>query len=253
HSPLEVRTVAETVVRRRLLAVPGVSQVIPTGGGQKQYQVLIEPRRLRDYDVSLNQVETVLQQANRNSSAGFRVAGGQEYLIQGVGRASSENEIGQTVIVAREGRPILVRDLAQVRIGEALKRSEGSHNAKPAVILGIQKQPGANTLALTRALDSTLEDLQRTLPVGMRIDRQVFRQADFIERALDNLTRALRDGAVLVVIVVLVFLMNLRAAVITLLAIPLSLVAAAIGMEQFGFTINSMSLGGLAIAIGELV
>jgi CzcA family heavy metal efflux pump len=252
HSPLEVRTVAETVVRR-LLAVPGVSQVIPTGGGQKQYQVLVEPRRLRDYGVSLSQVETALQQANRNSSAGFRVAGGQEYLIQGIGRVSSEDEIGQTVVAARDGRPILVRDLAQVRIGEALKRSEGSHNAKPAVILGIQKQPGANTLALTRTLDATLDDLQRTLPPGMRIDRQVFRQADFIERAMDNLTRALRDGAVLVVIVVLVFLMNLRAAAITLLAIPLSLVAAALGMQQFGFTINSMSLGGLAIAIGELV
>jgi len=253
HSPLEVRTVAETVVRRRLLAVPGVSQVIPTGGGQKQYQVLLEPRRLRDYGVSLNQVETALRQANRNSSAGFRVAGGQEYLIQGIGRVSSEEEIGQTVVTAREGRPILVRDLAQVRIGEALKRSEGSHNAKSAVILGIQKQPGANTLALTKSLDATLDDLQRTLPAGMRIDRQVFRQADFIERALDNLTRALRDGALLVVIVVLLFLMNLRAAAITLLALPLSLVAAALGMEQFGFTINSMSLGGLAIAIGELV
>src|SRR5262249_54289439 len=166
---------------------------------------------------------------------------------------SCEEEIGQTVVTARDCRPILVRDLAQVRIGEALKRSEGSHNGKPAVILGIQKQPGVNTLALTRALDAALGDLQRTLPPGMRIDRQVFRQADFIERALDNLARALRDGAVLVVIVVLLFLMNLRAAAITLLAIPLSLVAATLGMERFGFTINSMSLGGLAIAIGELV
>src|SRR2546426_871016 len=150
HSPLELRTIADTVVRRRLLAVPGVSQVIPTGGGEKQYQVLIEPRRLRDYHVSLGQVEVALQQANRNSSAGFRVSGGQEYLIQGVGRVSNEEETGQVVVTAKDTRPILVRDLGQVRVGEALKRGEGSHNAKPAVILGIQKQPGANTLELTR-------------------------------------------------------------------------------------------------------
>jgi CzcA family heavy metal efflux pump len=253
HSPLEVRTIADTVVRRRLLAVPGVSQVIPTGGGQKQYQVLIEPRRLRDYHVSLRQVELALQQANRNSSAGFRVSGGQEYLIQGVGRVSNEEEIGQVVVTAKDTHPILVRDLGQVRIGEALKRGEGSHNAKPAVILGIQKQPGANTLELTRTLDATLDNIQRTLPPGMKIDRQIFRQADFIQRALDNLTAALRDGAVLVIIVALLFLMNLRAAGITLLAIPLSLVAAVLAMQRFGLTINSMSMGGLAIAIGALV
>ncbi len=253
HSLLDVRTIADTVVRRRLLAVPGVSQVIPTGGGEKQYQVLIEPRRLRDYHVSLSQVEVALQQANRNSSAGFRVSGGQEYLIQGVGRVSNEEEIGQVVVTARGTRPVLVRDLGQVRIGEALKRGEGSHNAKPAVILGIQKQPGANTLELTRTLDATLDGIQRTLPPGMKIDRQIFRQADFIQRALDNLTAALRDGAALVILVVLVFLMNLRAAGITLLAIPLSLVAAVLAMQQFGVTINSMSMGGLAIAIGALV
>jgi CzcA family heavy metal efflux pump len=253
HSPLDVRTIADTVVRRRLLAVPGVSQVIPTGGGEKQYQVLIEPRRLRDYRVSLGQVEVALQQANHNSSAGFRVSGGQEYLIQGVGRVSNEEEIGQVVVTAKNTRPILVRDLGQVRIGEALKRGEGSHNAKPAVILGIQKQPGANTLELTRTLDATLDNIQRTLPEGMKIDRQIFRQADFIQRALDNLTAALRDGAVLVIVVVLLFLMNLRAAGITLLAIPLSLVAAVLAMHWFGLTINSMSMGGLAIAIGALV
>jgi CzcA family heavy metal efflux pump len=253
HSPLDVRTIADTVVRRRLLAVPGVSQVIPIGGGEKQYQVLIEPRRLRDYHVSLGQVEVALQRANRNSSAGFRVSGGQEYLIQGVGRVSNEEEIGQVVVTAKDTRPVLVRDLGQVRIGEALKRGEGSHNAKPAVILGIQKQPGANTLELTRTLDATLDNIQSTLPAGMKIDRHIFRQADFIERALNNLTAALRDGAALVIVVVLVFLMNFRAAGITLLAIPLSLVAAVLAMQQFGFTINSMSMGGLAIAIGELV
>src|SRR5215471_17029112 len=253
HSPLDVRTVADTVVRRRLLAVSGVSQVIATGGGQKQYQVLVDPVELREYNVTLGQVEAALRNANRNSSAGFRVTGGQEYLIQGVGRVSNEDEIGSIVVEARGARPILVRNVAHVQIGEALKRGAGSHKGSPAVILGIQKQPGANTLELTRQLDATLDDIQRTLPAGMVIDKHVFRQADFIQRALDNLANALRDGSLLVVLVVLVFLANIRGSLITLVALPISLMAAVLGMRYLGFTLNSMSLGGLAIAIGELV
>jgi CzcA family heavy metal efflux pump len=253
HSPLEIRTTADTVLRRRLLAVPGVSQVIATGGGQKQYQVLVDPVSLREHNVTLGDVEAALRRANRNSSAGFRLSGGQEYLIQGVGRVSNEEEIGNIVIEARETRPILVRQVARVQIGEALKRGTGSHKGEPAVILGIQRQPGANTLALTRQLDATLIDIQRTLPPGMKIDRHVFRQADFIQRSLDNLTAALRDGSLLVVAVVLIFLANLRASVITLIALPISLMAAVLGICWFGFTLNTMSLGGLAIAIGELV
>src|SRR6266567_1886474 len=253
HSPLDVRTIADTVLRRRLLAVPGVSQVIATGGGQKQYQVQVDPVELRAYNVTLGQVETALRRANRNSSAGFRIAGGQEYLIQGVGRVSNEDEIGSIVVEARATDPILVRNVAHVQIGEALKRGTGSHKGSPAVILGIQKQPGANTLELTRHLDATLDEIQRTLPAGMTIDKHVFRQADFIQRALDNLAAALRDGSLLVVLVVLVFLANLRASVITLIALPISLMAAVLGIRFFGFTLNTMSLGGLAIAIGELV
>jgi CzcA family heavy metal efflux pump len=253
HSPLDLRTVADTVVRRRLLAVPGVSQVIATGGGEKQYQVLVDPVELREYNVTLGQVETALRQANRNSSAGFRLAGGQEYLIQGVGRVSNEDEIGNIVVAARDTHPILVHNVARVQIGEALKRGTGSHKGSPAVILGIQKQPGANTLALTRQLDATLDDLQRTLPSGIVIDKYVFRQADFIQRALENLLNALRDGSLLVVLVVLVFLANFRASVITLVALPIALVAAVLGIRFFGYTLNSMSLGGLAIAVGELV
>src|SRR5205823_5469123 len=218
-----------------------------------QYQVLVEAQRLRSYGITLTDVETALKQANRNSSAGFMVAGGQEYIIQGIGRVRTEEDIGRVPIRSIGAKPVLVRDVAYVRIGEMLKRGEGSHNGEPAVILGIQKQPGANTLELTRTLDGTLDDMKRTLPAGMSIDRHIFRQADFIERALSNLERALRDGAILVVIVVLVFLMNIRAAAITLIAIPLSLVAAVLTMNYFGFTINTMSLGGLAIAIGELV
>jgi CzcA family heavy metal efflux pump len=253
HSPLDVRTVADNVVRRRLLASPGVSQVIATGGGQKQYQVLVDPVELREYNVTLGQVEDALRHGNQNSSAGFRVTGGQEYLIQGVGRVSNEDEIGNIVVESRGGRPILVRNVARVQIGQALKRGEGSHKGSPAVIIGIQKQPGANTLQLTRLLDTTLDDIQRTLPQGLTIDKHVFRQADFIQRALDNLMSALRDGSLLVVLVVLIFLANLRASLITLVALPISLVAAVLGIRFLGFTLNSMSLGGLAIAVGELV
>ena len=195
HSPLELRTTAETVVRRRLLAVPGVSQVIATGGGQKQYQVLVDSHRLRSYNVSMNEVETALKNANSNSSAGFMVAGGQEYLIQGVGRVRTEDDIGRVVITNFGTRPVLVRDVADVRVGAALKRGEGSHNGEPAVILGIQKQPGANTLELTRTLDGTLDDIQKTLPQGMTIDRHIFRQADFIERALTTWKRRFATAA----------------------------------------------------------
>jgi Cu/Ag efflux pump CusA len=208
---------------------------------------------LREHNITLGDVEAALRRANRNSSAGFRLSGGQEYLIQGVGRVSNEEEIGNIVIEARDTRPILVRQVARVQIGEALKRGTGSHKGQPAVILGIQKQPGANTLSLTRQLDTTLIDIQRTLPPGMKIDRHVFRQADFIQRSLDNLAAALRDGSLLVVLVVLIFLANLRASVITLIALPISLMAAVLGIRFFGFTLNTMSVGGLAIAIGELV
>lgn len=253
HSPLELRTVADTGIRRRLLAVPGVSQVTPIGGGEKQYQVLVSPTKLRAHGVSLHQVEEALRGANRNTSAGFLVAGGQEYLIQGIGRATGLESLGQTVVAIRGTQPILVAHLGEVQIGAALKRGEGSHNGKPAVILGIQKQPGANTLELTRALDAVLEDAQRTLPEGMRIEKRIFRQADFIEAAYRNLLGALRDGSLLVVLVVFVFLANLRASSITLLAIPISLLAAVIVMKFAGATINSMTLGGLAIAVGAIV
>jgi CzcA family heavy metal efflux pump len=253
HTPLEVRTVAETVVRRRLLAVPGVSQVIATGGEQKQYEVVLDPARLAAHAIALDDVERALAAANRNATAGFQVAQGQEYLVRGVGRLTGLDAIGAVVVKPAETAPVLIRDVATVREGAAVKRGEGSHNARPAVILGIQKQPAVNTLELTARIEDTLADIERSLPAGMRIHRDLFRQADFIEQALRNLLRAFLEGTVLVIVVVVVFLMNARAAIITLLALPLSLVAAVIAMDRAGLTINSMSLGGLAIAIGELV
>ena len=253
HTPLELRTTAEVLVRRRLLATPGVSQVTVIGGERRQFEVLVDPERLADYGVALSAVEAALRGANRNTSAGFRLAGGQEYLIQGVGRLRDLDTIGSTVIGVRETRPILVRDVADLREGEALKRGEGSHNGQPAVILGIQRQPDVNTLALTRQLETVLDEIQSDLPAGMRLDSRLFRQADFIELALANLTNALRDGTILVVLVTLVFLANLRAGAITLLAIPLSLLAAVVGLRLAGLSINSMTLGGMVIAVGALV
>jgi CzcA family heavy metal efflux pump len=253
HDALDLRTIAETDVRRRLLAVPGVSQVVVTGGGERQFQVVVSPDRLWASGVSLHEVEAALGGGSRNTSAGFRVATGQEYLIQGIGQISTPADIEGTVVAVRDTRPIFVRDLATVRVGEALRRGEGSYNGEPAVILGIQRQPDVNTLQLTRTLDDTFDDIQATLPDGVRIERDVMRQADFIEVALANLTAALRDGSLLVVLVTVIFLANLRAAGITLLAIPLSLLAAVIAFRLTGLTINSMTLGGLTIAIGALV
>jgi CzcA family heavy metal efflux pump len=253
HSPLQVRTVAETVVRRRLLAVPGVSQVIATGGEQKQYEVVLDPARLATHEVSLEEVEEALRTANRNATAGFQVTQGQEFLVRGVGRLTDTGAIEAVSVKTVNAMPVLVRDLGTVREGAAIKRGDGSHNAKPAVIIGIQKQPAVNTLELTDRIETTLDDIQRALPQGMQIHRDLFKQADFIQQSLDNLFVRLLEGAGLVIVVVVVFLLNIRAAAITLLALPLSLLAAVVVMDRFGLTINTMSLGGLAIAIGELV
>lgn len=253
HSAMELKTAADWVLRRRLLSVPGVSQVIPTGGDTKQFQVLLRPERLAAYAIGAQQVVEAVAASNENAAAGLFREGGQQYLIQGIGRVARPEDIGETVVTVRDGEPILVRQLGEVRIGAAAKMGEGSHDGRPAVVIGIQKQPGANTLALTERLDAVLDDVQAALPPGMVIQRHIFRQADFITVAIDNVVAALRDGAILVVIVVLLFLVSLRATAITILAIPLSLISAALVLQLFGASINTMSLGGMAIAVGALV
>lgn len=253
HSPMEVRSVADNLVRRRLLSVPGVSQVINIGGARKQYEIRVDPEKLRRYRLSLARVEDAVRQANVNSSPGFRAEGGGEYLLQGAGRAYSLEDLGDIAIESRRHQPVRIRDVAEVAIGQELKRGEGSRNGEPSVIMGVLKQPGANTLELTRRVETELAAIQKSLPEGMEIHSGLMRQANFIETSLDNLEGALRDGAILVVLVVLVFLMNTRAIVITLLALPISVAAAIVALNYTGQTINTMSLGGLAIAIGELV
>ena len=253
QDPLELRTVADTVVRRRLLAVPGVSQVTPIGGAERQYQVIAHPPQLRANNISLTELLDAVRGASQNTSAGVFTEGPQEYVLQAVGRVRNPEEIGDSVVTLRGGRSVLIRDVADVREGGAFKRGEGSRSGKPAVIVGVQKQPGANTIELTSRLDRELDRLQQELPPGMTIDRKIFRQADFIDTAVDNVVKALRDGGILVIIVVLLFLANLRAAAITLTAMPLSLAAAILVLRAFGATINTMTLGGMAIAIGALV
>ena len=253
HSSLDLRSTADWVIRRRLLSVPGVSQVIPIGGGVKQYQVLLSPERMAAYGVSLTAVTEAVRRTNQNTSAGFYVDGGQEYLIHGVGRVRQLADIAQTVVATHTEQPVFLSQVADVRIGPALKRGEGAVQGKPAVILSLQKQPGANTLTLTQALDTTLSAIQRTLPDGMRINAHIFRQADFIAVAIENVVDALRDGVLVVVGILLLFLLNIRATLITLVAIPLSLLVAVLSLHLFGGTMNTMTLGGMAIAIGALV
>lgn len=253
HSALELKTQADWVLRRRLLAVPGVAQVIPIGGDTKQYQVTIQPERLVAYDIAMDEVVEALRKTNQNISAGFYVQGGQEYLIHGIGRVQRLEDIRETLIVQRGGQPVLVGHVAEVALGPAPKRGTGAHNGEAAVIIGIQKQPDTNTLTLTTRLDQVLAEIQTALPPGMTLKTHIFRQADFITVAIENLLEALRDGAILVVVIVFAFLMSLRASVITLLAIPLSLVTAILTMKALGANFNTMTLGGMAIALGALV
>jgi CzcA family heavy metal efflux pump len=251
--PLMLRTIADTTVRRRLLAVAGVSQVTPIGGAERQFQVVAHPDALRANAVTLTELLDAARGASQNTSAGVYTEGAQEYVLEAIGRVRSAQEIGETVVAMRGDRSVLVRDVADVREGAAFKRGEGSRSGKPAVIVGVQKQPGANTIEVTERLDRALDTLQQELPSGMTIDRRIFRQSDFIEVAVDNVIQALRDGGILVVVVVLIFLANLRASAITLTAIPLSLAAAVLALRAFGASINTMTLGGMAIAIGALV
>ena len=253
HSEMELKATADWVVRRRLLAVPGVAEVIPTGGETRQYQVVADPERLTAYGITLSELREAVAGASANASAGFVTENGQEFLLRGVGRAETMADVEQAVVVTREGLPILVRDVATVQVGPALRRGTGAYQGAPAVVLGVQKQPGVNTLALTDRLDTVLEDLQASLPEGMRVATDAFRQASFIEVAIDNLAVALRDGAILVIAIMFVFLLSTRATGIALLAIPLSLLVAVLFIRWLGGSLNTMTLGGMAIALGALV
>ena len=253
HNEMQLKTTADWVVRRRLLAVPGIAEVIPNGGETRQFQVVASPERLSAYGISLSQLQQAVAGSSANAAAGFIVENLQEYLIQGLGRVHSTEDIELAVITQRNGLPVLVRDVADVIIGPAPRRGTAAFNGKPAIVLGIQKQPDINTLAVTETLDQVIAELEATLPKGMHIETNVFRQAGFIQSAIDNLMAALRDGAVLVVAIMFIFLLSGRATAIALVAIPLSVLTAILTIRWLGGSLNTMTLGGIAIAMGALV
>lgn len=252
-SGMELRTLADWVVRRRLLGISGVSQVMIMGGETKQFQVLIDPAKLVDHGLTLKQVTDAVTAANATAGGGFLERTNEEFLIRGRARIHVPEDLANSVITVRKGAPILIENVARVEIGPATKRGDGSFNGQPAVVATIQKQPNANTLEVTRQIEATLADLKTTLPPDVIIETKAFQQADFIKRAIGNVREALIEGVILVVVVLFLFLWSFRTTFITLTAIPLSLLASVLAMSYFGITLNTMTLGGLAIAIGELV
>jgi len=252
-SQLELRRLSEVVVRRALLSVPGVSQVVPIGGGDRQFQIEIDPEALRQRNLGLQDVIAALDGVSRSPAAGFHVDQGQEYLVRGLARARSAEDLAAAVVRQVGGFPVTVGDVAEVRVGAAPRRGTASYGTAPAVILSVQKQPGVNTLELTREIDEVLATVAATLPEGVVVETENFRQADFIEVAVRNVTKALLEGGVLVVLILFAFLGNVRTTVITVVAIPLSLVTGLGVIALLGGSINTMTLGGMTIAIGALV
>lgn len=252
-SPMELRSLAEWTLRPRLMTIPGVSQVISIGGGLKQYQILVSAEKLNRYQLSIEQVDKELAQISQNTTGGFLEKDGQELLVRNIGVVDGVEDIRKTLVGLHFGRPVLVGDIAEVVIAPRLKRGDGSFNGKPSVVMTIQKQPGADTIKITREVESALAEIRPTLPQGVVVNPDVFKQSSFIEASIDGILGKLKFGSVLVFVVLFIFLANLRMSIITLTAIPVSFLFTAIVFQIFGLTVNTMTLGGLAIAIGELV
>lgn len=251
--PAELRTTAEWVVRRRLMSVPGIAQVVPIGGDVAQVEILLEPDRLMQHRVATSDVLEALEGSSASRAGGFVVTGQQEYLVRAVGRPDTLDELATIAVARRDGVPIRLGDVAEVRFGAAIRRGAAAVGGDPAVVLKVQKQPLVNTLEVTARVDEALDDIARSLPEGMSLYRKGFRQADFIRVAIDNVTLHLVEAAGLVVLVLVLFLMSWRTTAISLVALPLSLLAGIVVLKLMGASINTMTLGGFAIAIGELV
>ncbi|MBN8566203.1 MAG: efflux RND transporter permease subunit [Flavobacteriales bacterium] len=252
-SQIDLRTIADWTIRPRLLATGGVSQVIVIGGEYKQYQILASPQKMNYYNVSLTELLKASEEANGNSSGGFMNEYNNEYIVKGIGRTSDIKEIGKSVIKTVNGNTIKIEDVAEIKIGSSLKIGDGSLKGEPAVIMTVMKQPSTNTLELTETIDASIADIQKNLPKDVHINTKIFRQADFINASISNIQKTLLEGTAFVIIILFLFLMNWRATFISLLAIPISLIVAILTLKYLGFTINTMSLGGMAIAIGDLV
>ncbi len=252
-SKMDTRTIADWNIRPLLLSIGGVSQVVVIGGEYKQFQVLASPQKMSYYNVSLTELVKAAEEANQNAAGGFMSEYSNEYIVRGIGRTNDINELGRSLVKTVDGAPVKIEDVAEIRIGPAVKIGDGSMNGSPAVIMTVMKQPGTNTLELTKKIDDALANLQKTLPKDLKINTKIFRQADFINASISNINKTLIEGSLFVIVILFLFLMNWRPTFISLIAIPVSLITAILTLKWLGFTINTMSLGGMAIAIGALV
>lgn len=253
-SLLDLRTIADWTIRPRLLSTGGVAQVTVIGGDIKEYQILLDPGRMKHYGVTLDEVLQVTRNMNQNASGGVLYEYGNEYIVRGVLQSADVKEIGKAVIKKVGESPILISDVADVKIGaKTPKLGVASEKTKSAVLLTITKQPNTNTIELSEKLDASIADLQKGLPVDVKISTDIFRQERFINNSINNVQKSLYEGSIFVVIVLFLFLMNGRTTFISLMALPLSLLTSILALKLMGLTINTMSLGGMAIAIGSLV
>ena len=252
-APIDVRSLADFVVRPRLLAIPGVSQVVPIGGGSKQYQVLTDPARLKQFNVTLDELVEAARKSNLNAGGGFFQEPQKEAVIRIQGRVRNLEDIKKTVIKAESGVPITIGQVADVEFAKGLPRGDASVDGEPAVILSVQKQPDSNTLVLTKEVERALNEIEATLPADIHVNRSLFRQETFISTSISNVVRALVEAGLIVLVVILAFLMNVRATIISLVSIPVSFILTLLLLNRFGININTMTLGGLAIAIGLVV
>lgn len=252
-SMMELRTIAEWNVKPLILATGGVSQVTIIGGDYKQYQVLANPQLMKYYQISMFELADVCKGISQNSTGGVVRQYGNEYVVRGIGRTHDLKALGNSFIKSKNGKPVRIRDVAEVKIGSAIKMGHASENAKPAIIISISKQPNINTLDVTQRIEENLTVLQKTFPADVKLDTKIFRQADFIETSINNIQNALIEGGIFVIIILFLFLGSFRTTIISLLAIPLSLLGAILVLKLLELNINTMSLGGMAIAIGSLV
>ena len=252
-SMMDLRTMAEWVVKPAILSTGGVSQVTIIGGDLKQYQVLVDPVKMGHYDITMEEMTAICESMCVNSVGGVIRDYGNEYALRGMGRTTDLEELGKTYIKTINGKPVVVSDVAEVVLGSAVKMGFASLNAEEAIILSISKQPNINTLEVTKNIERNLREIQKSLPADVKMDTKIFRQADFIEASVSNVARALIEGAVFVIIILLLFLGSFRTTLISIIAIPLSLLGTLIVLHLMGMNINTMTLGGMCIAIGSLV
>ena len=251
-SLMDLRRLVNGTLSNQILSVPGVTQITVYGGDERQEQILVDPDKLRSLKVSLSEVTDAAKGANSNAPGGFLIGGGQELLVRGIGRVNTIEDLQKSVVKVQGGKPILLKDVAEVKTGAALKRGDASFNGQPAIVVMINKQPQVDTPTVTKAVEKVMKELQATFPVDVKM-AQTFRQSNFIDAAIRNVSDSLVEGIIIVSVIMLLFLMNWRTAMITLTAIPLSLLIGIMLMRAFGLGINTMTLGGLVVALGAFV